>query len=283
MQQEKKQYIAVLITCHNRREKTLRCLDALYGCFLQEDYSFDVYLMDDGCTDGTGEAVRQQFPLVKIIQGGGNLYWNRGMRLGWETAAEQFDYDFYLWLNDDTYILSDTLKNMINAAIATNEQAIIAGSTCSFKTRELTYGGFGKNGQLLQPNGLLQLCASFNGNCVLIPSYVFARVGNLDPVFHHSIGDIDYGIRARKRGINLYTTCTFVGYCESHPALPEWCSPRIGFFTRMKRLYSPMGCNPFELFILDKRRAGLVIAIFHFVTVHCRALFPLLWLKKRSK
>lgn len=101
--------VAVLLTVHNRREKTLECLQ---NCYQQIDsmkgdgsYEFAVYLVNDGCTDGTPEAVAESYPQTHIIRGDGSLFWNQGMRAAW-TAAAADGQDFYLWLNDDT-ILSE--------------------------------------------------------------------------------------------------------------------------------------------------------------------------------
>ena len=102
------QTIAVLLTVFNRKDKTLECLKRLYSQLPINGYQVDVYLTDDGCTDGTSEAVASQFPEVHIIQGSGNLYWNRGMYAAWREAAKN-DYDYYLWLNDDTYVYSNML------------------------------------------------------------------------------------------------------------------------------------------------------------------------------
>ena len=55
--------IAVLMTVHNRREKTLLCLERLFANRMPEGYSMAVYLTDDGCTDGTAEAVSAQYPM----------------------------------------------------------------------------------------------------------------------------------------------------------------------------------------------------------------------------
>lgn len=48
------------------------------------------------------------------------------------------------------------------------------------------------------PNGKLQLCEYFNGNIVLIPQAVYSVVGMNNPSYSHSIGDFDYGLRAKK-------------------------------------------------------------------------------------
>ena len=100
--------IAAIITCHNRKDKTLACLKSL----LQIAPTIDVYLTDDGSTDGTSEAVRQQCPQVQIIQGDGNLFWSRGMYIAWKEAVKS-DYEYYLWLNDDVVLYPFFMKLLI--------------------------------------------------------------------------------------------------------------------------------------------------------------------------
>lgn len=55
-------HIAVIITCHNRKEKTLHCLTNLFEAkkaYGHNEVRLAVFLTDDGCTDGTAEAVDQ--------------------------------------------------------------------------------------------------------------------------------------------------------------------------------------------------------------------------------
>ena len=61
----------------------------------------DVFVLDDASSDGTGEAIAEQFPEVTVLRGDGKLYWNGGMRRAF-AAAIAGDYDYYLWMNDDT-------------------------------------------------------------------------------------------------------------------------------------------------------------------------------------
>ncbi|MCB0846867.1 MAG: glycosyltransferase, partial [Bacteroidetes bacterium] len=60
--------IAVAMTCHNRRPKTVNCLERLYAQEgINENFSLDIFLVDDGSTDGTAQEVEKQFPQVNII------------------------------------------------------------------------------------------------------------------------------------------------------------------------------------------------------------------------
>ena len=71
--------IAALLTVYIRCDTTLRCLRELEKQKLPQGFIVDIYLTDDGCTDGTPQRVASEYPHVHIIKGNGNLYWNRGM------------------------------------------------------------------------------------------------------------------------------------------------------------------------------------------------------------
>lgn len=47
------QTIAILLTVFNRKEKTVKCLQHLNIQLPLQGYKTDIYLTDDGCTDGT--------------------------------------------------------------------------------------------------------------------------------------------------------------------------------------------------------------------------------------
>jgi GT2 family glycosyltransferase len=262
------------MTCFNQKEKTLKSLE----CLFDQDVDIDVYIVNDGCTDGTHEAVVQKFPQVNIIRGNGNLYWNRGMRLAWETASNAKDYDFYLWLNSDTYLYQNDLTELFSVYHAVGgADVLVCASLQSPGSKEASYGGLGKNG-LLAPDGTYRECLTMNGNCVLIPQSVFKKIGNLDRVFHHAIGDFDYGFRARKAGAKIYLTPCFVGACEKNPTLPKWCLKETPLPERIRVLYSPLGyAVPHHYFIYEKRHWGLFVAVKHFVSIHLRLIFPGLW------
>ena len=87
--------IAVLMTCYNRVETTLRCLHSLFNQTIKQTgnqaISLDVWLVDDASPDQTGAKVKAAFPEVHVIEGAGGLFWCKGMRLAWDTAAAAKD------------------------------------------------------------------------------------------------------------------------------------------------------------------------------------------------
>lgn len=270
--------IAVLLTVHNRKEKTLQCLCNLYRQTIPAGYVIDVYLTDDGCTDGTPEAVKEQFPQVNIVPGDGTLFWNRGMFTAWKKAAETKDYDAYLWLNDDTFLNDGALAILIKTSEEKNSRCVIIGATVDSRTRKtVTYGGRLHGKGVAPLDGRLQRVDYFNGNIVLVPSVVYHAIGNLDYYFTHSKGDFDYGLRAAKAGIEMYQVGEALGECDEHPALDKWCNPDVPFIQRWKMLHRPNGMPPKETFHLERRYYGIAAAAFHWVTIHVRCMFPVLW------
>jgi GT2 family glycosyltransferase len=220
--------LAALLTCHNRRAQTLASLRALHACTRPAGWELAVYLVDDGSRDGTGAAVRTEFPAVQIIDGDGSLFWNGGMRRAFG-AAMQHDYDAYLWLNDDTLLYPDALEKMLacgdaQAAARGGRRDIIVGATCDVVTGKLTYGGMVSRSRW-SPHYYVHLpaadrpqpCHTMNGNCVLVPRAVAQAIGNIDGAFVHAIGDWDYGFRARKAGFGLWLAPGFVGTCSQNP------------------------------------------------------------------
>jgi GT2 family glycosyltransferase len=277
-----KRSIAVLLTCHNRREKTLASLEALFQCTLPENHKIEVFLVDDGSMDGTGEAVKNNFPQVNVIFGDGNLYWNKGMRLAWNSASTYKNFNYYLWLNDDTILDKEALIEMIKcnfeATTKDGKPAIICGACRASEYNEVfSYGGRTDIGPVI-PNGKIQTCKYINGNTVLIPNQIFQVLGNLSPKYTHIFGDYDYGLSAIISGTNCYTTKNFIATCPPNDVIASWCNPQIPLKKRLKLLKSPKGLNIREYNIYNKKFKGwkwIILAI----KAYLKTLFPSIYRK----
>jgi GT2 family glycosyltransferase len=262
--------IAVLMTCFNRREQTLKCLEALFSQQGLEAYALKVFLVDDGSTDGTSQAVRDRFASVEVIRGSGNLYWNQGMRVAFARALET-SFAYYLWLNDDTLLLPTAFQILHEASAGLASKgitAIVTGSTCDASNGEVSYGGQRwQNGwkrrlALVRPHPDQPLpCDTMNGNCTLIPHTIAHVLGNLDSGFQHSFGDFDYGFRAQSAGFAVYVASGFAGHCSDNTRLGTWRDSSKTLRKRWKHLTSPKG-SPFGEWSLYCRR-------------HLGALWPL--------
>lgn len=279
--------VAILMTCFNRRETTLSCL---LDCYRQIDamsgsgtYSFSCYLVDDGSTDGTAEAVSEQFPQVNLIRSAGNLYWNQGMRLAWSRAASDRDYDFYLWINDDIRLRDGAIASLLENSEFFRHKAIVTGTAVD-QDGELSYGGRTRSMKLIEPDPTIpRPCYMFNGNLVLVPKAAYSVLGNLEPSYSHSFGDFDYGVRASRHDIPRVICPGIQCDCNRNPGLPKWADPAYPLGRRYQYLLSPKG-RPFgEQFRFDVRYMGFARAIFHFISLNAKVLFPIKnYLKKTN-
>lgn len=271
--------IAILMTVHNRRETTLRCLRHIEKMvFDKGSFALDIFMTDDGSSDGTAGAVQKEFPYVRIIEGDGSLFWNRGMIAAWQEAAKQ-SYDYYLWVNDDTFVFPDMLSRMLRCSTDQGDRSIIVGSTCSSDgSGRTTYGGR-KNGRLVTDVSQMHACDTMNGNLVLVPRPVFERLGMNDPYYRHSLGDTDYGLRASEAGMGILVVPGHCGACDQHERPTVWMDPKHSLRERWGNFFSPLGNNPFEFFHYRRKHYGLFPAIATFLTNFAHFLFPGLWLK----
>lgn len=265
--------IATILTVHNRKAKTINCLRALNNNHVK-GVQIEVFLTDDGCTDGTAQSVLDEFPDTHIISGNGTLFWNRGMYHAWTEAAKTHP-DYYLWLNDDTVLMGDSIARLVECSIKHDNRSIIVGSTIDGKGN-LSYGGRKKDKKhsIIAPLAEQDIeCSTFNGNIVLIPNHVFDIVGFNDPYFHHSFGDIEYGLRAGDLGIKSYIAPGFYGKCDRNNPIPLFRRKQYPIWKRFKLLYSPLGYNPLEDFHLNRKFYPLYKSILWFVKLHLNVLF----------
>jgi GT2 family glycosyltransferase len=255
-------HLAVLLTCHDRVERTIACLQALIPQ-AGTDLKLDVVLVDAGSTDGTGDAVRELFPQVDVLSRGADLFWNGGMRVALEHAYRS-DPDLYLWLNDDVVLdpgaLTSLLRTHRRMVIERAAPCVVVGSTRDETTGETTYGGVVRPSllrrlhyELVQPSAEPRRVETMNGNCVLVPREVISRIGTLAPVYTHGMGDFDYGHRAVRASCEVWIAPMTVGTCSRNPPAERASSLR----EYRQRATSPTGgLPPSEWSVFARRWAG---------------------------
>jgi GT2 family glycosyltransferase len=69
--------VAAIVPVYNRRETTLQALRSL-SRIDRTGVDFRIFIVDDGSTDGTAQAIEKEFPDVVIVHGDGNLHYAAG-------------------------------------------------------------------------------------------------------------------------------------------------------------------------------------------------------------
>ncbi len=126
----------MVIPTHNRRAPLLRCLHSVHR---GAGAASAVYVVDDGCQDGTADAVRTEYPAVDLIVGDGSLWWSGAMNLGARTAIRD-GAKWILVLNDDTELAPDAVTHLIRRSEA-NPDAIVGSKVLTRQTGTIWSAG----------------------------------------------------------------------------------------------------------------------------------------------
>jgi GT2 family glycosyltransferase len=205
-----KKPVYIIIPVHDRKAITLSCLKALkqYG----ELERYHVVIVDDGSKDGTGTAIREQYPDVEILIGNGNLWWTGAIALGMQYAYEQ-GAEFFIWLNDDCQFAADTLNHLVDFGRSHPDSIIGCQGFEAGSDGAIAFGGKRKTWQgyrfLQAAIGQVVSCDLLSGNIVCIPRTVVETIGYPDPqLVPHYGGDSLFLIRAKKAGFPLFVDAT---------------------------------------------------------------------------
>lgn len=93
----------VVIVTYNGMRWIERCLMSV------KDY--DVFIVDNGSTDGTQDYIQSHFPQAAFWQSETNLGFGKANNLGLRHAVEQ-GYDYVYLMNQDAWVMPDTIRTL---------------------------------------------------------------------------------------------------------------------------------------------------------------------------
>ena len=112
--------LAIIVVNWNTRDLLEQCLQSVYATV--KGILFEVYVVDNGSTDGSAEMVRSSFSKVRLIQNKDNVGFVRANN----QAIELSQGRYVLLLNSDTRVLPGSLNTIIQL-MDDNSRVGIAG------------------------------------------------------------------------------------------------------------------------------------------------------------
>jgi GT2 family glycosyltransferase len=224
MEQQELIRAALVIPVHNRRETTLLALRSL-SRIDRSGLEVKIFVVDDGSTDGTADAIAEKFPEVEIIYGDGNLHYAAGTNRGIE-AALKWHPNYIVTMNDDAVFHDQFLRRLIDTAEKNNRSVV--GSLLLLWDEPHRVFQVGQKWNALRggwiiPEDLTAFKVASEpfevecivGNCVLFPIEAIRECGLMDEAnFPHGWGDAQYLTRMRKAGWKLLIDPRSLVWCE---------------------------------------------------------------------
>lgn len=213
-------WLVIIIPTYNRRNFLTKLLSQIKRQLLLLNVNIKVVVVNDGSSDCTEEILIKNFNEVNIIKGDGNWWYTKSMNEGFKYAIENFNPDFFLTLNDDLELDEKYLDSMINSVnVIGNERIVGSLSLTAELPRRVTSSGvykknniFGKSYsyhkflEIVDLDKLKGLHKSIMlpGRGMLIPAKILIDLDYFDEKFPQYHSDIDFCLRAIKKGYKLF-------------------------------------------------------------------------------
>jgi GT2 family glycosyltransferase len=223
--------LAVIIVTWNVRDLALEALRSLYADLAASRLTADVYVVDSASSDGTVEAIAEQFPQVHLTASPENLGFVRGnnhalRQIGFgceDVGAADLPQAVYL-LNPDTITQPGATRALFDALFADRQVGLVGARLTygdgSFQHSAFAFPGlaqiwlefFPRPGRLLEsringryPRALFHGEIAFPVDFVLGATMMLRReaveqVGLLDEAFYMYCEEIDWAWRLHKAG-----------------------------------------------------------------------------------
>ncbi len=197
---------SIVIPVWNKMELTVQCLTALAR--LPEQLRYEVIVVDNGSSDGTGEFLRQLQSDVRIITNDENLGFAKACNQGARIARGKY----VVFLNNDTIPLQGWLNALVAEAEAHPEVGIV-GSKLLFADGTIQHAGVVFMRRLLSPYHIYRSASAdvpavnqrrefqaVTAACMLIRRELFEAVNGFDEGFINGFEDVDLCLKVREKG-----------------------------------------------------------------------------------
>lgn len=196
-------FIAAIVVNWNGRDLTLRLLRSLREINYENFY---VIVVDNGSSDGSGDAFRSAFPDIEIIELDMNYGYSEGINKGIK-RAEELNADFYWVFNNDVVVKRDTLSKLLEAMNSDPKIGIAGPIVRDFSTGKVAHAGyrinmwFGWMKEIGMPLSYTPYEVDSAFGCSnLIRSDVVKDMGMFDRDYNVYFDETDFNTRARRKG-----------------------------------------------------------------------------------
>ncbi len=239
--------VSIIILNFNGREWLAECLDSVRGLDFPRE-KLEIILGDNASTDDSVAFVKEHYPEVKVISFDRNYGFCKPNNECAKTAAGEF----LVFLNNDTFVTRDWLKQLVAASVA-DSQAVACAPKIFFQPAGnkmlnaaggvfLCSGSGAYDGWMTEDRGQFDVPRETGFGCaagVLVRRDFFLETGGFDEYFFYSSEEMDLGYRAWTRGKKvLYVPSAVMYHFMGRTGLRrKGVTPAIEFLITRNHLY----------------------------------------------
>ena len=206
--------IAVIVLNYNKKPDLMEALESIFD----SDYpNFNVVVVDNDSTDGSADAVAENFPQAHLIRNPENTGVSKGRNTGWRYADENYEFEYVIFLDDDTVVTKDFLSKLVAAYREHPEAGVLAGKAfTNIANRQLMSVGISANFYtgLVYDLGVGELdegqydvpreVDAAGGFAFMVRADLFRKLNAFDERYSpYGWEDVDFSLRARKEGYTV--------------------------------------------------------------------------------
>ena len=186
-----------------------RCFSSLKDSTVRPD----IFVVDNGSTDGTQAFIKEHYPEVMLLQSEENLGFGRANNIGFQYALDH-KYDYVYLLNQDAWVMDDTFEELIKISQAHLEYGILSPfqmnadmyhidrnfivNTCSWDSNNNLFNDLFNNNYEDIYSVRYVMAAHW-----LMPIDTIKKVGGFSLTFTHYGEDDNYAARTLYHGLKI--------------------------------------------------------------------------------
>lgn len=201
--------VLVIIVTYNAHNWIHQCLDSV------DMERYDAFVVDNASTDDTLSILHIEYPKAIVRAMDKNLGFGQANNIGLRYALDN-GYDYVMLLNQDAWLLPDTIEKLIVAQKQHPEYWVL--SPLQMNTAqggvEKQFGVYCKKNKIQLNLDVPQQVDFVNAALWLIPIECIKIVGGFNPIYPHYGEDVDFVQRIQYRHRNAGVVANVFAYHE---------------------------------------------------------------------
>ena len=220
---------------------------------------YELIVVDNGSMADEADMLKHQFPNIKVIRSNKNLGFAGGNNLGIKDARA----DFFLFINNDTYVKDDSLTHLVERM---KKEPILGGISPKilFADQEklIQYAGYTSLSPVTLRNRLIGFKEQdsgqydhpistpyLHGAAMLIRREAIEKVGGIPEIYFLYYEELDWSVQLRRAGYRLEYNPSAVVYHKESSSVGQESPLKAFYMTRNRLLFAKRNLSSFHKYL----------------------------------